>query len=57
MTNYLRYPVFDTIFFSKAQKHVKVKSEINLHLGSGSASQDYGLADPDPKEIFMDPQH
>jgi hypothetical protein len=29
----------------------------NLPPGSGSVPQDYGSADPDPKEIFTDQQH
>jgi hypothetical protein len=30
---------------------------IYLLLRSGSATQDYGYADPDPKELSTDPQH
>ncbi len=39
-----------------------VRPAINYPLGSGSIMEDYGSEDyvskdPDPKEIFMDPQH
>jgi hypothetical protein len=29
----------------------------NWFPGSGSLIQDYGSADPDPKDLFTDPQH
>ena len=32
-------------------------SVINWPTGSGSVIQIYGSADPDPKEIFTDPEH
>jgi hypothetical protein len=30
---------------------------IKCYAGSESVIQDYGSADPDPKELFTDPQH
>jgi hypothetical protein len=30
---------------------------INLSPGSGSTNQDYGSVDPDPQEIFTDPEN
>ncbi len=54
------YYLFDKIFFQWAQNlQDPAGSVINWppRTGSGSVSQDYGSADPDPSEIFMDPQH
>jgi hypothetical protein len=51
--------LFDDIFFSWVTKMSRSGSVITSiwPSGSGSAIQDYGSADPNPKEIFMDPQH
>ncbi len=62
---YYRY-LFDNIFVSLATKMSRqdpdpAESEINFSPGSGFVSQDYGSAEsgsePEPKEIFTDPQH
>ncbi len=54
------YDVFDNILFFNGQKWSgwdpdSAISVVNWPPGSGSVRQDYGSANPDPKEIFMDP--
>jgi hypothetical protein len=51
---------FIMIYFLFDKKSFSVHKMKNVKVGSGSADSvihDYGSTDPDPKEIFTDPQH
>ncbi len=49
-------PVCQLIFVN-GHKNAQVGSGTVIDPGSVSVIQDYGFKDPDPKEIFTDPQH
>jgi hypothetical protein len=53
MVSYL----FHNKFFRWPQKCPGKSGRIRDDLESGSVNKDYGSQDPDPKEIFTDPQH
>jgi hypothetical protein len=47
----------EKVFFFFGHKNVQIGSIIKRPLGSGSIIENYGSADPDPKEILKDPPH
>jgi hypothetical protein len=49
--------IFDYIFYHLAQKYPGRTYIHNQFWLPGSGCQDYSSANPDPKEIFTDPQH